>query len=509
MKEYRFGDNWPVVYILEDGKEAYVGESVSVFNRANQHLINTNRSKLNNMFVIADDEYNKSATLDIESMLIKFMAGDGQYLLQNANHGILDANYYDRERYQAKFEIIWKELKNLKIVQNDLFQIENSDLFKYSPYKSLTEDQLQVVNNILDSIKEGKEQSYLISGEPGTGKTIVATFLMKALTYRNWSKNLKIGMVVPMTSLRTTLKRVFKKVKGLNPNMILGPNDVVRNTYDILIVDEAHRLQRRINLTNYRDFDLINSKLNLDKNTGTQLDWVMKSSKYQILFYDSAQSIKPADIQPNEFMKYKFISYRLVSQMRVKGGSDYIKYIKDILNSKQTQHIEIENYEFKLFENMHDLVRAIKRKDNEKGLSRLLAGYAWEWKTNGKDIIDYDFEINGVKLRWNSVTKDWVNSPNAVNEVGCIHTIQGYDLNYAGVIIGPEISYDFKLKKIIIDKSKYLDFNGKRAISDPIELETYIINIYKTLLTRGILGTYVYVVDKNLHKYFSQFFQPV
>jgi len=96
MKEYRFGDNWPVVYILEDGKEAYVGESVSVFNRANQHLINTNRSKLNNMFVIADDEYNKSATLDIESMLIKFMAGDGQYLLQNANHGILDANYYDR-----------------------------------------------------------------------------------------------------------------------------------------------------------------------------------------------------------------------------------------------------------------------------------------------------------------------------------------------------------------------------------------------------------------------------
>lgn len=108
-------------------------------------------------------------------------------------------------------------------------------------------------------------------------------------------------------------------------------------------------------------------------------------------------------------------------------------------------------------------------------------------------------------MRWNSVTEDWVNSPNAVNEVGCIHTIQGYDLNYAGVIIGPEISYDESKREIVIDRDKYLDFNGRRAISDPRELEIYIKNIYKTLLTRGIYGTYVYVVDENLRRYLKRF----
>lgn len=506
LKRYRFGTNWPIVYILEDGKEAYIGESVNAYKRASQHFERAERSKLKNMYVIADEEYNKSATQDIESSLIKYMSGDGKYLLQNVNFGIHESDYYDKERYRAKFETIWKELQKLDIVEKDLVQVENSDLFKYSPYKALSEDQLEVVRNILDLIKNGVQRPNIVSGEPGTGKTIVATYLVKLLKSKNWSKDLNVGLVIPMTSLRSTIKRVFRSVKGLSPNMVIGPNDVVKQIYDILIVDEAHRLQRRVNLPNYSGFDRINADLGLDKYNGTQLDWIMRSSKYQIFFYDRNQSIKPADILHKEFEQYNAIPHTLTSQMRVKGGDDYIKYIRDILNVTPTHPNKFYTYEFKLFDKVIDLVSAIVEKDRAVGLSRLLAGYAWKWETNRNTNIDYDIEIEGVKLRWNSVTKDWVNSPNAVNEVGCIHTIQGYDLNYAGVIIGPEMSYDESTKSIVIDKSKYLDFNGKRAISDPKELESYIKNIYMTLLTRGILGTYVYIVDEKLRNYMQKFF---
>jgi DUF2075 family protein len=130
----------------------------------------------------------------------------------------------------------------------------------------------------------------------------------------------------------------------------------------------------------------------------------------------------------------------------------------------------------------------------------VVAGYAWDWKTkDGKS--DYDIEIDGLKMIWNSTNSDWVNSKNAINEVGCIHTVQGYDLNYTGVIIGPEISYDPKEHKILIHKDKYLDFNGRRSIRNDEELKFYILNIYKTLLTRAIYGTYVYVADENLRNY--------
>jgi len=131
VKKYRFGLNWPVVYILENGKEAYIGEAGSAYRRAQQHLQNPERLKLNNLYIISDDEYNKSATLDIESSLIKYMSGDGKYLLQNGNGGIQESDYYDRERYQAKFEVVWDELRKRKIVNNDLKQIENTLLINH------------------------------------------------------------------------------------------------------------------------------------------------------------------------------------------------------------------------------------------------------------------------------------------------------------------------------------------------------------------------------------------
>src|SRR5690606_11217168 len=114
----------------------------------------------------------------------------------------------------------------------------------------------------------------------------------------------------------------------------------------------------------------------------------------------------------------------------------------DATQYKQLKPLSIKDYEIYLFDDIEALVKRIHKKEKSDGLSRLIAGYAWEWKSQ-KDEKAYDIEIDNVKLKWNSITVDWVNSANAINEVGCIHTTQGYDVNYAGIIIGPEIDYDF------------------------------------------------------------------
>jgi len=506
VKAYRFGRNWPIVYILEGGKEAYVGETTGAYRRAKQHLENSTRAKLTNLYVIADEEFNKSATLDIESLLIKYMAGDGKYQLQNSNKGLQESEYFDRGRYQSKFEIVWKDMQRIGLAEKNLHDIENSDLFKYSPYKSLTEDQYAVVDDILDSIQEREQVPHLVSGEPGTGKTIVATFIAKALAHKPWAKDFKVGLVIPMVSLRDTLRKVFRNVKGLSSSMVLGPNDIVGKHFDVLIVDEAHRLTRRRNLTNFVPFDQANRAYGLGKEEGTQLDWIMRSSDYQIIFYDENQSVRPTDIRKEILLNYGFRRHKLVSQMRVKGGQDYIEYVSMILSGEIVERKTFGEYEAKVVDSAEELFNNIKQHDRKDGLSRLVAGYAWKWRTAKDKSLEFDFELDGVKLKWNSVNKNWANSPNAINEVGCIHTIQGYDLNYAGVIIGPEVSYDEAKRKITVDRSKYYDRNGWRGVEDPQKRETYIKNIYKTLLTRAISGTYVYVVDAKLRDYLKKFF---
>jgi DUF2075 family protein len=226
----------------------------------------------------------------------------------------------------------------------------------------------------------------------------------------------------------------------------------------------------------------------------------MKSSKHQIFFYDENQTVKPTDIRPNKFIDLNAIHYDLISQQRVDAGEEYTNFIDDLFDLKNIDKYKFPNYDLRIYEDIHQMVEDIKKKDDEYKLCRIVAGYAWKWVSKNDSTV-HDIEINGLKMFWNSTNQDWVNSPNAINEVGCIHTVQGYDLNYVGVIIGPEISYDEENKKIFINPTNYRDINGWRGISDPNELKRYIINIYKTLLTRGIKGCYIYVVDKNLEKY--------
>ncbi len=531
-------DLWPIVYILSDGsiKEAYVGETTDTYARMNNHLKNNAKNKLTAVHLITSEKFNKSATLDVESNLIKYISGDGQYKLLNANIGLANHNYYQKkEIYWDIFKSIWDKLRAEGISKHSIEHIDNSDLFKYSPYKSLTIEQRDGLLVILKGLLNGDFKTIVVQGGAGTGKTILAVFLFKLLISNNEDFNFKefgddesefiqtifelkkkfpnpkMALVVPMSSFRNTLKKVFKNIKGLNANMVIGPAEIVKENFDIIFVDESHRLRRRVNLgTYFHAFDVVCEKLNLDKNKCNELDWVIKQSKNAILFYDESQSIKPSDVKKEDFDKLKSngltkVEY-LKSQFRVKGGNSYVKYIGNLLNCKFGLTKEIFNsseYEFLLFDSIEEMVAEIKLRDTENGLSRLIAGYSWPWiSKNDKSV--YDIKIGNSELQWNSVSDDFINSANAINEVGCIHTTQGYDLNYSGIIFGNEITYDKVKNEIVILKENYFDKNGKQSIANIEELKDFIINIYKTIMLRGIKGTYVYVCDKNLKEYFTK-----
>ncbi|MDD2657061.1 MAG: DUF2075 domain-containing protein [Candidatus Pacebacteria bacterium] len=501
LKGYHYGLNWPVVYIQENGKEMYIGQTTDVYSRSKQHYENPARARLTKIHILTDEEFNLSSAFDFESLLIQYVSAEDGFKLQNRNGGLINHNYYDKEKYTAKLETVWPKLQEIGLVKQEIADIKNSEFFKYSPYKALTEDQLLVAKKIEKSIRKGNTAAHVINGGPGTGKSILALYLLKHMKEEEDTKHLKIALVVPMSGLRNTLQRVLKRVPGMGADLVIGPSDVVKKEYDVLIVDETHRLRRRVNLANFGSYDSTNKKLGLSKDA-TQLDWIIASSKQQIFFYDSRQTVVPGDVRPGDFRKLGAVQYELTSQMRIQGGEDYLQFVDDLLDLKLEGSFQSAKYDFKMYEDIGEMVRDIKIRDSEHKLARVVAGYAWSWNTKGGKE-GHDIEIGDLKLVWNSTNIDWVNSKNAINEVGCIHTVQGYDLNYAGVIIGPELSYDENSGTLVVDEKKYKDINGKRSITDPDELKRYVINIYKTLLTRGIKGTYVYVVDEKLRKHFN------
>jgi uncharacterized protein len=533
--------SWPLVYFLSENNkyDAYVGETTDLVSRMKAHLKSNRKKNLNSVHLISSDLFNKSATLDIESNLIKYIAADGRYQLQNGNLGITDHHFYQRkELYWDIFKDIWSELRTLGVTRHSLEYIDNSDLFKYSPYKSLSDDQVNSLKTILNCLLDDRAKVSLVEGGAGTGKSILAIFLFKLLktdtvdfNLTDFDENdlelfdlfkkvkeqyghLEMALVVPMSSFRKTIEKVFKGIKGLKSNMVIGPADVAKKKYDLLIIDESHRLRQRVNLGAYFGaFDKNCEALGFDKMTSSELDWVLKQANKSILFYDEQQSIKPSDVSAIAFnnLKQKADTRNeiLKTQFRIKGGAEYVKFIQGLFteqNKALKPYAPGLNYESYLYESLDDMVNDIKLKDQQFGLSRLVAGFAWKWISK-KDKSKFDIVIDGTKLQWNAVTVDWVNTPNAINEVGCIHTIQGYDLNYTGVIIGPEIGYDPISEKLIIHDQLYQDKNGKNAIRNPEILKSYIINIYKTILLRGINGTFIYVCDPALRNHFKKFWR--
>lgn len=505
-------DNWPMLYILENGRQAYIGESNHVKTRMTQHTTNEEKRIFDKVHFIYSEMFNQSVTFDYESKLIQYIVADELYQVTNKNYGIADKQYYRKQEYDEKFEILWRKLQKKKLVKHSLEEIENSDLFKYSPYKELNDSQRKVVEEILLKIKTGNVNRVVVNGMPGSGKTIVAVYLMKYLVDSEEFAGKQIGFVVPQTSLRKTMKLIFKSIYGLSPLQVLSPSDITKKKYDILLVDEAHRLHKYKNISYMGTFKANCEKLGLTTEAD-ELDWMLKQSACTVLFYDSMQVVGPSGIDfecfekkmKSAFQNRTITYFTLLTQMRVQGGNDYIDFVRNILSGSCNKKYESNKYDFKLYYDFSKFEKDMYTKEAETGLSRMLAGYAWPWISK-TDKTKKDIEIQGVKRMWNHCTEGWVHTPEAVDEVGCIHSIQGYDLNYAFVILGKDIGYNKETKQILVHPDYYFDKNGKRTATYE-DLLGFITNVYYVLLTRGIKGTYLYVCDADLREYLSRYIE--
>lgn len=544
--------NWPVVYTINNARELYVGETTSASTRMVQHLRNEERRRLVRASVLINDTFNTSACKDLEAQLIRYFSADDQFIVQNIQPGMTEADYYQRDYYQTVFHQVFERLRETGMLTRSIPELVNTDLFKYSPFKSLTAEQARVINEILErlfsDLELGTESTFVVQGDPGTGKTIVAIYLAKLLMdisrstfddvrdsdsifidfftdgFKELISSKSVGLVVPQQSLRETLRKQFARIPGLSRKMVLTPFEVGSSghNWDLLIVDEAHRLQQRSNQgspAQNRLFSDINKKLyGHDSDSYTQLDWIKAKSKSQVFLLDTLQTIKPGDLSSEDVhamvvqAKKQQMHFHLDSQLRLLAGGDYIQYVADVFSqSPELQSIEFGNYELKFFDNFRQMNSAIRAKDAEFGLARNIAGFGWKWKSKKKENKHLvDFQLDGIDLTWNRAEKDWINSPGSLDEVGSIHTVQGYDLNYAGVIVGPELAFDNESQKIKLVRENYFDVKGKQqnpgqTLTDE-DILAYVANIYRVLMTRGIRGTYVYVVNPELREHLRQFF---
>lgn len=506
-------DNWPMVYILENGKEAYIGESNHIRTRMTQHLSNEEKRIFKQAHFIYSRMFNQSVTFDYESKLIQYISADKLFQVTNKNDGIADKQYFNKEEYDARFEQLWNALKRKHLVKHSLEEIQNSDLFKYSPYKELNDDQRRAVEDILEKLESGTVRRMIVKGMPGSGKTIVAVYLMKYLADSEQFHNARIGLVIPQTSLRKTLKGVFKTVYGLSSKQVLGPSDVVKQKYDILLVDEAHRLHQYKNIVNRGSFLKNCQALGMTKDAD-ELDWIYAQSRYTIVFYDQFQVVGPSGIELSRFdqklshMGRRMIEYyTLMTQMRVQGGNGYIQFVREMLKGECRERYTSSCYDLKLYTDFSRFRQSMYEKEEKYQLTRMIAGYAWPWISQ-KDPEKKDIVIQGIGNTWNHCTEGWVLTPEAIHEVGCIHSIQGYDLNYAYVILGKDIGYDPKTGRVVVHPEEYYDKNGKNTATRE-ELLSYIQDIYYVLLTRGIHGTCLFVCDDAYRKYLSAYMEVV
>ncbi len=542
-------ENWPVVYTLNNSQEIYIGETRSAFSRLRQHHQNSEKNRLDKLHVVIDKTFNKSAALDLESFLIRFFSGEGNFTVLNRNDGIVDTDYFNRQQYQETFDEIFEALRVRGLFSRSIEEIQNLDLYKFSPFKAPSAEQAVIgsgtVERFLDDMRVKTRGEEVIQGGAGTGKTVLAIYLLKLLRdierrnldeeidtdtmfsefFRQENQELlsgfTAGLVIPQQSLRESVSKVFRNTPDLGDTRILTPFQVGESeeVFDLLIVDEAHRLNQRANQSSgslNKKFQSINESLfGKDSNEITQLDWVRARSRHRVLLIDYNQTVRPADISRStvndliENAQARDRFFVLETQMRVKAGTDYPGFIRRLLDGVITDGTPDlgDTYEFGVFTSLEAMRATIKSRNEEYELSRVVAGFAWPWRSK-KDKSLFDIEEDGLRLRWNSTDKDWINSKNSLEEVGSIHTVQGYDLNYAGVIIGRDLRMDPTTGEVIFDRQNYFDKKGmennsRRGIRyNNEDILAYVKNIYSVLLSRGIRGTFIYVCDEPLREYF-------
>ncbi|MBN9693741.1 MAG: DUF2075 domain-containing protein [Verrucomicrobia bacterium] len=348
----------------------------------------------------------------------------------------------------------------------------------------------------------------IVHGGPGTGKTVVAVNLLVELTNRGLVAQYVTKNSAPRAVYESKLTGVFKKSRI--SNLFVGSGaftETPANTFGGLIVDEAHRL---------------NEKSGLFSNLGeNQIKELIHAATFSIFFLDEDQRIHWKDIGNKTRIQEwaaalgaRVTEMELASQFRCNGSDGYLAWLDRVLQVRDTANTTLKgaNYEFKVCESATELKELIERRNRANNKARMVAGYCWDWISK-KTSSDFDIRLDGgaFQARWN-LSDDgslWIVKPDSVREVGCIHTCQGLELDYVGVILGPDLVV--RKGKIITDGTKRspgdASMKGYKGLlkSNPVaareKADLIIKNTYRTLMTRGTKGCYVYSTDPETNRY--------
>lgn len=364
---------------------------------------------------------------------------------------------------------------------NEEFILLDEQKVAYEKVVTLYEE----VNNVSTA-----KHTILIKGGPGTGKSVIGLNLMNYLL----SQESNIEYITPNQAFREILRKKLVGSSGFVEvrNLFKGSASYVEtpeNYYDVLVCDEAHRLKNQGHMRRKIE----------GENQATQ---IIRASKLSVFFVDDKQVISNKDIGNFELIKEEaekqgsevhFVE--LDSQFRCSGSGNYIDWLDYLLNENETEILLEGDYDFQVVDTPQELIRKVVDEQNV----RVMAGYAWEWNkklVEGQLPNDVVIEDMNFEMQWNDPNRiDWAIHPDCSYQIGCIHTVQGLEMDYAGVIIGNDLGYDPETESLIVRREHFKDRGArpakpKKGQADPLDI--LVRNTYKTLMTRGMKGCYVY-----------------
>lgn len=413
--------------------------------------------------------------------------------------------------------ILLYNIDNSKIRPSKDFSKLFNDALEGQPVFTLDDGQSESVSTIIyetnHALEHNKRATIIIKGGPGSGKSVVAINAMGQLIHpKDGSEPKNVCYCTVNFTPRTLysellVKNDYKKSAICNLfKSFAAFSHASECDFDCVLFDEAHRdFLWKFGQGVKRDIDMI--------------DKAFYASRVNVWFIDEDQAVTKNDfLTINKIREYakKYKSeiieteeLRLTSQFRCLGGMAYIDFINQILGYEQikTKKLTFKNYDFRVFDSPSEMYDAIKILQNEYKDARLLAGYTHDYVSkNDPAKYDFDMEDGKFKMQWNKfVSRSYINDEDQLDKIGSIHTIQGVDMSYAGVIIGKDVIY--RDGKVLFDKTQNAKTDSASGIRnlDDDEANRLIRNTYKVLLTRAIYGTYVYCEDKELNEFFKSF----
>lgn len=552
--EQRILFRYPTVYVVHDQPKksevdveytVYVGETTNITSRTKQHLtadIKTRddwhglaHSDSAKMFVIGHEHFNKSLTLDIENRLMNYLLGVDAVKHLNNRRTNQQTDYYTREELDDIFSQVWRGLrsKNKQLFPTESI-VRDSALFKASPFHKLSVEQLKAKNEINEAIQDALQtnkrgQLIIVSGEAGAGKTVLLSSLFFEL-FQNVNndddpmafQDLDAYMLVNHQEQVTIYQNIARRLGVLDkeetrvskPTRFINgrePSENLDDLADVVLVDEAHLLWTQ-GKQSYRG-----------KN---QLLDLMERARVVVVVFDERQIMAANQYwEAAEFAKLEkqaASSIKLTSQMRMDAHKDTVEWVRNFVDNGIVKPIpkDSKGYDLRVFDDPTVMWQEIKRRadrDTDRGLSRMLATFDWTYSSSpkGENGETWNVEIDDFSLPWNMETKldraqkrkvkglSWAEQEHTINEVGSTFTIQGSDLNYAGVILGPSVKW--RDGQVVVDPaaSKNTSAKNRRTMSDGTKThvsEQLLKNEINVLMTRGVHGLYIYAVDEALRE---------